>query len=203
MAKSPVIASDIIPERVPFIDQRTGLIARPWFLFLLNLFKRLDANVDPLTFLGTAPTENNSASMGSQDALEGVEPAPFVPGSIATVISIPFILGGTGVVITTGIKGDLFIPFDCTITGVTLLVDQVGSIVVDIWKDTYANYPPTVADTITASAKPTITAADKSSNTTLVGWTRLITAGDTLRFKVDSCATITRCTLTLTATKGL
>lgn len=100
--------------------------------------------------------------------------------------------------ITTGIKGDLYIPFACTISAVTMLADQSGSIVVDIWKDSYANFPPTDADSITASAVPTISSATKSQDTTLTGWTKSISAGDILRFNVDSVSTITRLTLTLT-----
>jgi len=58
-----------------------------------------------------------------------------------------------------------------------------------------------VADTITASAKPTITTAVKSQDSTLTGWTTAITAGDTLRFNVDSITSITRITLSLKITK--
>lgn len=110
-------------------------------------------------------------------------------------------IDGGGAVITTGVKGEISVPFACTITAVTLLADQSGSIVVDIWKDTYANYPPTVADTITASTKPTISAATKATDSTLTGWTTAITAGDTLKFNVDSVSTITRCTVILTVLK--
>jgi len=122
-------------------------------------------------------------------------------GTIANKAAITYVFDGGGSVLTTGIKGDLSIPFACTITGNRLLADQSGSIVVDIWKDTYANYPPTVADTITASAKPTITTATKSEDTTLTGWTTTIAAGDTLRFNIDSITTIQRAVLTLKVTK--
>jgi len=110
-------------------------------------------------------------------------------------------IDGGGSAITTGIKGDLYFPFACTINSVTMLADQTGSIVVDIWKDTYANYPPTVADTIVAAAKPTITTATKSTDATLTGWTTSIAAGDTLRFNVDSVTSITRLHLSLKVTK--
>lgn len=113
------------------------------------------------------------------------------------VASIPFIIDGGGSAIATGVKGDIEIPFACTIQQVTLQADVSGSIVVDIWKDTYANFPPTVADTITASAKPTISSATKSQDATLTGWTKAIAAGEILRFNVDSCSTITRCTVSL------
>lgn len=116
--------------------------------------------------------------------------------------SIEFVIDGGGIAITTGVKGDVEIPFGCTITQVTLLADQSGSIVVDIWKDVYANFPPTDADSITASAPPTISSATKSQDATMTGWTKNITQGDVLRFNVDSCVTITRCTVSLAVTKG-
>jgi len=111
--------------------------------------------------------------------------------------TIGFVIDGGGGVIQTGVSGDIEVPFNCTITACTLLPDQSGSIVVDIWKDTYANYPPTDADTITASAVPEISATTKDQDTTLTGWTTTITAGDILRFNVDSCTTITRCLVSL------
>lgn len=111
--------------------------------------------------------------------------------------TINFVIDGGGNEIADGVKGDIVVDFACTIASVTLLADQSGSIVVDIWKDTYANYAPTDADTITAAAPPTIAAATKSQDSTLTGWTKAIAAGATLRFNVDSCTTITRCTVAL------
>jgi len=112
-------------------------------------------------------------------------------------ISITFIIDGGGSAITTGEKGHIRIPFKCEIQSVTLLADQSGSVVVDLWKDTYANFPPTDADSITSATPPTITTAQKSENTTLTNWTKTINAGDILAFNVDSCTTIERVTLSL------
>ena len=81
--------------------------------------------------------------------------------------SLNVIIGDGLNVITTGVKGFMEIPYACTITAVRLVADAVGSIVVDIWKDSYANFPPTVADTITAAAKPTLASAQKAEDTTL------------------------------------
>jgi len=117
------------------------------------------------------------------------------------IATLTFIIDGGGAVITTGLKGYLEIPFACTINRATLLADVSGSIVIDVWKDTYTNYPPLVADTITASAKPTITTATKSQDSTLTGWTTAITAGDILAFNVDSITTCQRVTLSLKVTK--
>jgi hypothetical protein len=112
--------------------------------------------------------------------------------------AITFVIDGGGATITTGIKGDLYIPFACTITAATMLADQSGSIVVDIWADDYAAYPPTDADSITSATPPTISTAVKSQDTTLSSWTTSIAAGDTLRFNVDSATSIQRVNLTLT-----
>lgn len=117
------------------------------------------------------------------------------------ILTITFIIDGGGSAITTGQKGHLRIPFACTINRVTMMADQSGSIVVDIWKDTYANFPPDNADTITSATPPTITTAQKSEDSTLTGWTTAIAADDILAFNVDSCATIQRVTISLKVTK--
>jgi len=80
----------------------------------------------------------------------------------------------------------VLIPVACTITAATTTANAAGSCVVDIWKDSYANYPPTGADTICASARPTLTAANRARDTTLTGWTTAIAAGDILHFNLVS-----------------
>lgn len=101
-------------------------------------------------------------------------------------------IDGRGAALTTGQKGYRSIQTAGVITKVRLLADQTGSIVFDIWKDTFANYPPTVADTITASAIPTISSGIKDEDTTLTGWTTIVSAGDVLGFNIDSITDITR-----------
>lgn len=125
-----------------------------------------------------------------------------IPSGTSRIGTIGIIIDGGGSVLTTGVKGFVQIPFACTITGWTLLSTDPtiisGSVVMDIWKDTYANYPPTVADTITASAKPTISSAIKGQSSTLTGWTTSIAAGDILGFNVDSVSALKKVTLSLT-----
>lgn len=114
--------------------------------------------------------------------------------------TIGFMIGGRGSVITPGVKAMLYLPWGGTITAARLLADQAGDLVLDLWKDTYANYPPTVADSIVGAANPTLSSADKSEDTTLTGWTTTFAAGDTLLCVVDSAATITQAVLVLTVT---
>lgn len=104
--------------------------------------------------------------------------------------------------IPTGIQLYAQIDFPCTIIAAKLLAKESGSIVIDIWKDTYANFPPDNAASITASAPPTLSTAQKSRDTTLTGWTKSIAAGDCLGFNVDSVTTITQVTVVLKVTKS-
>ena len=72
---------------------------------------------------------------------------------------------------------------------------------IDVWKDTYANFPPTSADSITGSEKPTLSSAQKNQDLTLTTWTTAVSAGDILAFNVDSASTVTRVTLSIRANK--
>lgn len=110
--------------------------------------------------------------------------------------SITFVFSGAGSPILPGYAGDLQIPFAGTITEATLVADQTGSTVIAISKSSYAGFPGSLAS-IVASAPPTLTAAQKSVNSTLTGWTTSIAAGDILRFSVTSASSVTSVTLTL------
>jgi len=142
------------------------------------------------------------------DGLDGEEGFTGLPGiqgvkgntGNLSIYKVGVTVDGSGSVISTGQKGYTTIPVTGTITKIRLLADQSGSVVIDVWKDAFANYPPTVADTITASAKPTLSSADNVEDTTLTGWTTSVTAGDVLGFNVDSVTTITRVTLELEIT---
>jgi len=133
---------------------------------------------------------------GSQFLLLGATAgAGGAPGSIG------FTIDGGGSVLTTGSKGSLRVPYSAEITSGYLLADQSGSIVVDIWKDSIGNYPPTNADSITASAPLSLSSAQSSSDTTLTGWTTSLSAGDILYFNVDSVSSIRRVEISLDTIK--
>lgn len=100
-------------------------------------------------------------------------------------------------VITTGVKGFLEVPYNMVVTGWTLVGDASGSIVIDVWKDTYANFPPTVADTIAGTEKPTLASAQANQDITLSSWTTALTLGDWLAFNVDSATTVKQVTLSI------
>lgn len=154
-------------------------------------------DVTALGSLGTTTTVLHGNAAGAP-TFGAVAAADVSTGLKTRTLGI--VIDGGGSAITTGVKGYLQCPVSGTITSNTVLADQSGSIVIDVWKDTYANYPPTDADSITASAPPTISSAVKSTDSTLTGWTTSVTAGDCFGFNVDSATTVTRVTLELTLT---
>lgn len=92
----------------------------------------------------------------------------------------------SGTAIPAGVAGFLEIPFSCGIVAARMVADQSCTATVDIWMDTYANFPPTNADSITAAAPLAIVAGIKDEDTTLTGWTTAIPAGNWLGFNVDA-----------------
>lgn len=123
-------------------------------------------------------------------------------GELTTLVAnITCVFDGGGSALVAGSKVYLEIPFAMTITGWTLLADVSGSCVLDVWKDTYANYPATVADTITGTEKPTLASVIKNQDLTLTTWTTTVSAGDTLVFNVDSATTVTKATLVIRGTR--
>jgi len=110
------------------------------------------------------------------------------------------VIGGSGAAITTGTKDTFEVPHAMTLSSVTATADVSGSIVVDLWKDTYANYPPTDADSICSASPITISTATKSQDLSLTGWTKAWSQGDIILPNVDSCTTITKVSLSFKGT---
>ena len=118
----------------------------------------------------------------------------------ARITDLYVVIGDNVNTISTGVKGFVPIDFSGIITGWTLVADASGSIVIDVWKDTYANFPPTVADTIAGSEKPTLSSVQKNQDLSLSSWTTNLSPGDVLGFNVDSATTVKQVTLCIRIT---
>ncbi len=119
----------------------------------------------------------------------------------AKIGGIGVTIDGNGSAITTGLKALVAVPFAGVITGWDIVADQSGSVVIDVWKTNYASAPPTVANTIAGSEKPTLSGAQKNQDLSLSTWTTTVTAGDIIAFNVDSAATVQKVSLTLRIAK--
>ncbi len=109
--------------------------------------------------------------------------------------SLNFVIDGGGSAITTGKKGVIVLDGNYTVTGWTIIADQSGSIVVDVNRATYTNFPTTAS--IAGTELPTLSSAQKNEDLTLSSWTTTLSARDVLEFEVDSASTVTRVTVAL------
>jgi hypothetical protein len=127
-------------------------------------------------FQGSAGSQGFQGSAGSQG----------FQGTAATT-AIRFSFDGGGLTLPTGTQSVPYLVTEgSTITGWTVLGNQSGSIVFDIYRDTIANHPPTSSDSITASDKPQITTGFQNSGSSLTGWQTTLNVNDVLITNIDS-----------------
>jgi hypothetical protein len=116
-----------------------------------------------------------------------------------SVAGIHATINGGGSAITAGKKGQVTVPFACTITGWTAIADASGSISVQLNKSTYANFPTT--SSIVASAPIALSSVQKNTGSP-TGWTTAVAAGDVIEFEVTGTpATITRLQIIIEVTR--
>lgn len=98
--------------------------------------------------------------------------------------------------IQAGTTTYLRLPYAGTISQWHIVANAATTCTIDIWKANAAL--PTIANTITASAKPSLSAATTTSSSTLSGWTTSVAANDVLAFNlVSSSGTASEITITL------
>jgi len=108
-------------------------------------------------------------------------------GGAGRTFDITFIMDGVGAAVTTGAKGWIRVPWACTLTGWKMTADLSTTTTIDVWKDSYSNFPPDNADTITNGHEPAISGATKAEDTDISDWTTVtVSAGDFLRINVDA-----------------
>lgn len=114
------------------------------------------------------------------------ETAPIVPPTLQRT-GATWVRGSDEIEVPTNVVYVHF-PRAAEIERITLIgapSGSGGSCVVDIWKS--STFPPVVADSITASAKPTLTTGNYTvEDETLTGWTKTINADEYLAFNLDS-----------------
>lgn len=107
-----------------------------------------------------------------------------------------------GPTLTTGTKGNFYVPTDLTITGWSVAGDtSSGSIVIDVRRATFPSIP-TSSQSIAGTEKPTITGAQAAQDLSLSTWTTSVVNGSHLQFVVQSITTFKQVSLTLIATQA-
>jgi hypothetical protein len=106
--------------------------------------------------------------------------------------ALNIIFDGGGVVLTTGVKAMVEVPFALKITSgkIFSLDGTSGSIQIDLWKDSYANFPPTSGDNIKSFSLVSGVKSSESVSLTLA-------QGDSILFNIDSVTSIKLACLSL------
>lgn len=78
------------------------------------------------------------------------------------------------------------VPYGGTIAQWDIVADVACTCSIDIWKRAGSAGMPTVVHTITASAKPGLTASQLGESVALTGWSTAVLPGDVLAFKLES-----------------
>jgi hypothetical protein len=87
------------------------------------------------------------------------------------------------------------IPNNLKITAWYIDCDQSGSIVLDVWKNTWNDTPLVNADSIAGTEKPTLSADVSASDVSLTSMTADWDAGQQVCIEIESAATVTKCSL--------
>jgi hypothetical protein len=155
---------------------------------------------------GTHAAQNEIALRGNRWLWSGVQGPSAIPAVFrdhswhAPYAAIGARLTGSrGAAIRPGFKGYQPVPFDCSLVGAVLMADQAGSIVFDIYRSSFAAFPPKKTDTlISLSAyRPSLANQQVNADLALFGWQTALTEGDVLGFDVLSATVLTSVTLTL------
>ncbi len=151
--------------------------------------------------LGT-PVEGGSVNVNADGDLQFENPGD--PATLNSLRIVPFpLLIGNGVdPVEVGSKGIMRSAWDGVIIGAYVVSDGVqGDIVIDIQKSPFQATP--VYTSITAAARPTLTADHVYEDLVLTGWTTAVIAGDLFRFEVLSASLVTRVTVGFLLRRGL
>jgi hypothetical protein len=94
--------------------------------------------------------------------------------------------------VSSGVKGIITVPFNGQILGWSIIANQSGSVVFDIYKDSFTNftYPGSAINTITGTNKPQLSGSYKYESFNLSSWDVAVSKYDVLTVNIDSTADI-------------
>jgi hypothetical protein len=114
--------------------------------------------------------------------------------------------GGTSTV--TACDQEISLPTDGTIIAWTILADKTANASIDLWVEDYADYPPTIDDSICNSSYITLSSANKSMDSIeiqdapILNWVRAFNAGSIMTAHIRSVSLASRITLIIEYVKG-
>lgn len=150
---------------------------------------------------GTVVNVNDSKVINLATASNPLDAVNLGQLSNTQKVSFGFGADGSGGTLLVGTPTYLVMDHSGTITQWDIVGNTAGTAIFDIWKSTNQTLP-TVANTIVASAKPTVGSASYATSIGLTGWGVTYSAGDIYGFNIDSIAAFTKVNLSLRANKS-
>jgi hypothetical protein len=115
---------------------------------------------------------------------------------------VTFVFDGGGEALEAGAGASVVLPYGFTAQAWTLIADQAGDVVLDVWVDTLANHPPTNADSVASGHEPAIVNGTSATGN-MTGWASAVWAnGSVVTVNVDSCTGIQKLTLTISGVES-
>jgi hypothetical protein len=161
------ITTGTVRKKVALYDDSTGATGDVYYRNASATLVRLPVggNGDTLRVSGGLPAwQTARAAVNTPTAVwgDGVNTASIVGGMVTYVR----------------------LPYSGTISEWHVVANSSCSCTLDVWKAN--NGLPTNANSITASAKPSLSSAATASSSTLTGWTTAVSVGDVIGFELES-----------------
>lgn len=175
-----------------------GTIANYTLAALNSIVTDTDVTLAANSDSRVATQKATKSYISSQGFLTAASTAGILALATGSILALNVVFDGGGSALQTGSSSyiDFLIPFNCTILEASIMSTTSGSMTIDIWKAPWSGIP-TIGNTIVASAKPTLSSAQTSRDSTLTGWTTAIPSDSTLRFVVSTATTVQRAVLCL------
>lgn len=125
-----------------------------------------------------------------------VKPGGGPGGPVEKTISVTF--DGGGEELSTGLKAVGPVVENGTLTSWTLYAETAGNLVVDVLVTAVGDYTPEDSDSVTGSNPPSLSMEQFTEDTVLSGWSKTLTKGGVIGFKIVSVAEIQKALLILT-----
>jgi hypothetical protein len=158
-------------------------------------------------YSGGGPGGNSIQALTGDVTASASAPSQSVTATLASnfkVGSCGAIFTAVSGVVTNGTTAYAQVPYNGTITGWTLVSTSAsGSCTVTVFKDTYANYPPTSPTDNIFTVQPALVSQIKNQNLapTFVGSQATVVAGDWIGFTISGVSLVSWVNLTLSITK--
>ena len=147
-----------------------------------------------LTYLSATTISGGTLLSGSTNLNEIFSPKNTIGGFGITI-------DGASAAITSGIKGNVIVPFSGQIQSWEILSNVSGNTSIDVLKSTFSTFSADTGTTITGGDYISLSSNYKNINTNLSAWTVSFNAGDIFTFQVLSANTISRANILIKVIK--